>query len=210
MPLVKTIDTNSPPRSLLNSVRHTIQMTNNQYTYMVAPIEEGLFKHTWVDDFYPNRPVCLNDISLFKLVSQFEHTYMPCDRSGLDIPHTNCYQLNNGLGHIHKLNVSNIIKVRAITIINDATEQQYFKQILTLFAAWRSKQELLFGRNNYFEAYEFAEQNLLIDVCIINVFFKDHSTIVRNLEIEKMDRLTEDSLFEHHLNEDSGIGNDYD
>ena len=25
-----------------------------------------------------------------------------------------------------------------------------------------------------------------------------------------MDRLTEDSLFEHHLNEDSGIGNDYD
>ena len=43
-------------------------------------------------------------------ISQFEHRYMPCDRSGSAIPHTNSYQLKNGLVKIYKLSVCNIIK----------------------------------------------------------------------------------------------------
>jgi hypothetical protein len=76
--------------------------------------------------------------------------------------HSECYELNNNLGFIHKRQSPKVIQVRNIKISNHEQSEEYFLQLLMLFLPWRDECELKCGLESYYDAYLLCEkQNIL-------------------------------------------------
>ena len=110
------------------------------------------------EDYYPNRPLEIENMSLHKFMSWYDYKTSPCAKS-----HTNCHKLKNNKGFIHKRSEAKVLKTPNIKCINEKSTELYFHNILYLFLPWRNENELSDQSVSYFDKYEKSTNENLID-----------------------------------------------
>ena len=116
-----------------------------------------------LDNYYPNRPDTMKNMSLYAFVSNYEYKRLLC--------HENCLTLKNNFGFMHKRTSKQLVKFANIRPVDSESIDNYYHQLLFLFKPWQDeKKDLLSGHKNYLEAFNFAIENNLLDTEVFNQY----------------------------------------
>jgi hypothetical protein len=109
--------------------------------------DKDIYFHNMPEDYYPNRPDELEDMSLFNFMSWYDYKTKQCTKQ-----HKDCHILKNKFGYIHKRSSAKVLKTPHIKVINPETSELFFHNILYLFRPWRNENELC-SENSYHEHF---------------------------------------------------------
>ena len=124
-----------------------------------------------LDNYYPNRPDTMKNMSLYAFVSNYEYKRLLC--------HENCLTLKNNFGFMHKRTSKQLVKFANIRPVDSESIDNYYHQLLFLFKPWQDeKKDLLSGHKNYLEAFNFAIENNLLDTEVFNQYTEQKETPV--------------------------------
>ena len=111
-----------------------------------------IYKHSWIDDYYPSRPDQLSDMNLFDFRRWHDH------QSKMTINNKNIF-------HKLKNNMGIIIKKTKPFLINhyhfnpEKQPEQYCHAMLLLFKPWRKLTDLLGECDTYKDAFMKVKDN---------------------------------------------------
>ncbi|CAF1017803.1 unnamed protein product [Brachionus calyciflorus] len=105
-----------------------------------------------IDNYYPNRPDRIENISLYEFASNYICSSKSCINNE---SHHNCGMLKNNLGFIHFLKRPHIRKIPYINSKIEKNRELYFNQLLLLFKPWRNEDcDILENFSSYRVAFE--------------------------------------------------------
>lgn len=113
------------------------------------PESTQLFHTNLINDYYPNRPDCLEHLNLYDLDSWYDYKTQLCN-------HAECssFIIKRDLGFFHKRTKPKVIKTAKIKLINQEAIEKYYFQLLFLFKPWRNEiKDLKENFNSYQEAF---------------------------------------------------------
>lgn len=119
-----------------------------------------------LDNYYPNRPDLLENLSLYDLFSWYDFRSKQCN-------HNECTELviKNQFGFFHKRNKPRVIKTSTIKPADKDSIEKYFFQLLFLFKPWRDEIKDLKGNfHNYQEAFHHHNETNSIETSLMTEF----------------------------------------
>lgn len=78
---------------------------------LIAKLEDDsidIFDNNILDNYYPNRPDCLKNITLHDFVALYDYSKVACPKND---NHQSCLCLKNDFGYLHKRSEPKLIKV---------------------------------------------------------------------------------------------------
>ncbi len=119
------------------------------------PESTQLFHTNLINDYYPNRPDCLEHLNLYDLDTWYDYKTQICN-------HAECsnFIIKNDLGFFHKRTKPKVIKTAKIKLINEKAIEKYYFQLLFLFKPWRNEvKDLKANFNSYQDAFHSYNNN---------------------------------------------------
>lgn len=148
----------------------------------MAPESKNIFHTNTIDDYYPNRPIEIEDCCLFEYESKYDYVTKVCAKD-----HSQCFKLQSNLGFIHRRADLKVLKLPHIKCIDEKSIEKYFHQLLMLFKPWRDEEELLGNKKTFFAAYLDAEKDKTLDT--VQVQSHTERTKIINLAKEKVNQI---------------------
>lgn len=155
-----------------------------------------IFHTNLLDDYYPNRPLELNNECLYDIASWFDFKTEPCHHKDQE---KGCCILQNEFGYLHKRNKPKIMKTETIKPSDNESRENYFYQMLFLFKPWSNeKEDLKQNFNSYEEAFINSVQNNTIKNALVTKFQDQQKRIQE--AINYANKLIEQAKLENDLN----------
>lgn len=108
----------------------------------------NIFHENMVENYYPNRPIFLENISLYEVASKYEKVSTKPSKEGANI-----MKMTNNKGYFKKVK-EKVVKSPYVPL-NKEHKERYFHNLLMLFKPWRNEEnDLLNGFNTYEEAFK--------------------------------------------------------
>ena len=110
------------------------------------PNSSHIYCNNLIDNYYPNRPNQLENMSLYEFASKYDFKSTPCI---LNDNHANCIKLEMSFGYMHYRNKIAVLKIPFIKPNCYMNQEKYFYQLLLLFKPWRNELNDIYNQSKH-------------------------------------------------------------
>lgn len=168
------------------------------------PNSSHIYCNNLIDNYYPNRPNQLENMSLYEFASKYDFKSIPCI---LNDNNANCIKLENSFGYMHFRNKIAVLKIPFIKPNCYMNQEKYFYQLLLLFKPWRNELNDIYNQSKHlnFKCMFLNEfENQLYNNLFLNEFIECRNRVNNAIKVaNELAKNTTDDIRELEEDESS-------